>query len=215
MVRINIGCAHTPTPGWLNFDNSLSVRIGKYLGFAQLLSQLGLITESQLALARVAAARKIVWADAVRRIPLPNASVSVAYSSHVLEHLDRVETRRFLAEVRRVLVPGGVFRLAVPDLAKIARAYVDGHIDADGLVAATHLADEGSYRGLLSTLRFLLVGSRCHKWMYDRRTVVHLLETSSFREVVELPAGATTIPDPGELNLREREDESIYVEARR
>jgi hypothetical protein len=30
-----------------------------------------------------------------------------------------------------------------------------------------------------------------------------------------LPAGATTIHDPGSLNLRERDEESVYVEARK
>jgi hypothetical protein len=40
------------------------------------------------------------------------------------------------------------------------------------------------------------------------------LETNGFSSVREVSAGQTMIPDPGELNLREREDESTYVEAR-
>ena len=28
-VRINVGCGMTPTPGWTNYDNSLSVKLAR------------------------------------------------------------------------------------------------------------------------------------------------------------------------------------------
>jgi predicted SAM-dependent methyltransferase len=37
----------------------------------------------------------------------------------MIEHLDRREARSFLAEARRVLRPGGVLRLAAPDLSRL------------------------------------------------------------------------------------------------
>ena len=60
------------------------------------------------------------------RAPLPFASGSAAavYHSHVLEHLDRPVAARFVAECRRVLQPGGVLRIAVPDLEGICRSYL-------------------------------------------------------------------------------------------
>ena len=40
-----------------------------------------------------------------------------------------------------------------------------------------------------------------------------LVERAGFSRVVVQPAGTTMIPNPGRLNLREREEESLYVEA--
>jgi len=28
-MRVNIGCGQSPTPGWINFDNSLTVKIAR------------------------------------------------------------------------------------------------------------------------------------------------------------------------------------------
>jgi hypothetical protein len=28
-LRVNVGCGSSPTPGWVNFDNSLSVRAAR------------------------------------------------------------------------------------------------------------------------------------------------------------------------------------------
>ena len=50
------------------------------------------------------------------------------YSSHFLEHLRDPEARSFLRECMRVLKPGGILRLVVPNLEDIARDYL-GIID--------------------------------------------------------------------------------------
>lgn len=62
--------------------------------------------------------------DARGRLPLPTGGVDVLYNSHMLEHLAANEAKAFLAECRRVLRPGGIIRLVVPDLAGIAKAYL-------------------------------------------------------------------------------------------
>lgn len=62
--------------------------------------------------------------DLRKRLPLPDASCDVVYSSHVIEHFDRAGARDFLAECWRVLKRGGVIRLVAPDLEDIARTYL-------------------------------------------------------------------------------------------
>ena len=57
-------------------------------------------------------------------IPFADDTFDVVYHSHVLEHFTYNQGRRFLRECFRVLRPGGLVRLAVPDLENISRAYV-------------------------------------------------------------------------------------------
>ena len=213
--RINIGCGATPTAGWLNFDNSLSVRLARWPGVMQALCAAGVVAAEQLHFARTVRRSGVRWADAARGIPLPNESAEVVYSSHMLEHLDpQHEAPRFLREVRRVLVPGGIVRIVVPDLVRRARHYVEESHDADEFVRALRMVD-GTPRGVLALTRHLIAGFRNHRWMYDAASLIRLFERNGFCSARELPPGETMIPDPGLLNLREREEESVYVEARR
>jgi hypothetical protein len=62
--------------------------------------------------------------DLSRGIPMPDASCSVVYHSHLLEHLRSDDARAFLRECLRVLEPGGVIRIATPDLEAICRDYL-------------------------------------------------------------------------------------------
>lgn len=58
-------------------------------------------------------------------------SAVLVYSSHCLEHVPHGEVVRVLAEWRRVLRPGGVVRLSVPDFDHIVDAYLDSGRDMD------------------------------------------------------------------------------------
>lgn len=211
-ARINLGCGASPTAGWLNYDNSLTVRIARYPGLLRIASRLKLVSSEHLSFAAVALKAPVVWANVTRHIPAPDNSVSVVYSSHMLEHLDGGAANAFLAEVRRVLEPGGVLRLAVPDLAILAKDYVMTG-DGNAFINGTHLARQRPGT-LIAKIRWLLVGDRGHAWMYDATSLIELLTRTGFVDARPLDPGVTTIGDAGQLNLREREHESLYVEAR-
>jgi len=49
--------------------------------------------------------------------------------------------------------------------------------------------------------------------MYDGKSMVRLLTKAGFRDPQILPPGSTLIKDPGSLNLWERKEESVYIEA--
>lgn len=66
----------------------------------------------------------VLSVDINNGLPFSSDSITVCYSSHLLEHLDKEGARYFLAECIRVLKSGGVIRLAVPDLEGIAREYL-------------------------------------------------------------------------------------------
>ncbi len=57
-------------------------------------------------------------------LPFDQSAFAVVYSSHVLEHLGRTEAERLVRECVRVLEPGGVLRVVVPDLERLARLYL-------------------------------------------------------------------------------------------
>lgn len=58
-------------------------------------------------------------------LPFASDSVDAVYHSHVLEHLGRDDAKALLHECFRVLKPGGILRVVVPDLEGIARAYLN------------------------------------------------------------------------------------------
>ena len=210
-IRVNVGCGVSPTPGWLNFDNSLSVRLARWPIVPWLLTGMGFSAADSAALTEMARFGNVRFANAAVRIPCADGSVAALYSSHMIEHLDRREARAFLAEVKRVLSPGGVVRIAAPDLSLLVRDYgMTG--DADEFVAGTHM---GLNRpaGLRGWARWTMVGPRHHLWMYDGGSLTRLLSQAGFKDPTVMPAGSTTIAEPGELDLGERAAESVYVEA--
>lgn len=77
--------------------------------------------------------------DLLGRLPLTDNSAQLVYSSHFLEHIPKPEVDSFLRECLRVLKPGGVIRLVLPDLENMARTYLQlrdegKHDKADFLV---------------------------------------------------------------------------------
>jgi len=77
--------------------------------------------------------------DLSRGIPLPDASCDIVYSAAVLEHMRRADAAAFMAECYRVLKPGGIVRVGVPDLEKICHLYLSKLAAAlNGDEAATH-----------------------------------------------------------------------------
>lgn len=209
--RINVGCGQTPTGGWRNFDNSLSLRLSIIPFLPQLLRCLGLISQPQYQFIRFASVNDIVYGDVIKGLPLRDQSVDVLYSSHMLEHIAKNDVEDFLKEALRVLSPGGKIRLVVPDIRKKVQQYFESG-DADAFMESTHLCEERP-KSFAQRLQHIFVGSRNHQWMYDGKSLTRLLERVGFVKAEEMPVGQTKILNPGPLDLRERFEESVYVEA--
>jgi predicted SAM-dependent methyltransferase len=101
-------------------------------------------------------------------------SADLIYSSHNFEYFDRVDAKRVLAEWRRVLKPGGLLRLAVPDFEKLIHIYQqtgDIHKILGPLFGRmgihTSTGDQTIY----------------HKTVYDFNSLKLLLEESGFGNV--------------------------------
>jgi len=147
----------------------------------------------------------IVAHDLTRGLPFADASVDVVYHSHVLEHLDRPLVPVFLAEVRRVLKPGGVHRIVVPDLEQLARLYLEdlarrapvagdwaGHDACVAEIIEQSVRREAAAARPLEGLRrhvyTRIFGDarrrgETHQWLYDRLNLGALLLEAGYRDI--------------------------------
>jgi predicted SAM-dependent methyltransferase len=78
-------------------------------------------------------------ANLLKRLPLKREIADLVYSSHFLEHIPYTKVTDFLNEILRIIKPGGVVRLVLPDLENMANSYVNlrklgDHQKADFLV---------------------------------------------------------------------------------
>jgi len=210
-MRLNIGCGPYPTVGYRNFDNSLSIHLSKIPFFPELAGLLGIVSAEQMRSIDFFRSNNIEYGDVTKGLPVKSESCEVVYSSHTLEHLDRSEAKQFCKEILRILRPGGIVRIVVPDLKQHVLKYLDTE-DADQFIKSTYMG-VGKPKTLSQRLQLAVVGPRHHQWMYDGHSLSKLLISQGFINPRILRAGETTIPDPGELNLSERSHESVYVEA--
>ena len=63
--------------------------------------------------------------DLRHRLPFDDASCDAVYHSHVIEHLPREDAARLVGECFRIVKPGGIVRVAAPDLERSCRGYLD------------------------------------------------------------------------------------------
>lgn len=212
-VRLNLGCGQAPSTGWLNYDNSPAVWLARSPLLARLLRSAGLIDAGSCEFVAFCRSHQIRYANAARRIPHATGAVEAIYSSHMIEHLVRDDAWTFLLECHRVLKPGGRLRLVVPDLHALVHEYLrKGRADIflSQMQFETHLP-----AGLVGKLKWLIFGGRGHHWMYDARSLGRLMEEAGFVDVEMMEPGRTRIADADGLDLRERQNESIYLEGRR
>lgn len=84
--RLHLGCGKVRLKGWVNLDAERVPGV-------------------------VDVAVDLRWG-----VPLADGSCGLVFCEHFLEHLGPEDGVRFLRECRRLLVPGGVLRVAMPSL---------------------------------------------------------------------------------------------------
>lgn len=111
----------------------------------------------------------------VRTLPFLDDEVAdVVYASHVFEYFDRQEAPTVLAEWRRVLKPGGVLRLAVPDFPALVEVYRR----SGGLARVL-----GPLFGRIEVSSPAGPAVIYHKTVYDFADLQAVLESAGFAEV--------------------------------
>jgi len=156
--------------------------------------------------------------DCRKHLPFPNQSVQGIFCEHFLEHLDYTEEAPFfLAECHRVLQPGGILRLIVPDLEKYIRAYCTE--DWESLSQIRPLDAEKRdfwlpcrYQTKMELLNVVFRQGHEHKFAYDYETLALLLAKHGFTTLKRQEFGQSLLPELC-LDRPERATESLYVEA--
>lgn len=121
------------------------------------------------------------------RAPLAAESVRYAFVSHALEHLFYpLDVRAFLGELLRLLAPGGLVRVVVPDIGQCIEAYTgsDRTFFASRRETwswwpenATRLEDFLAYAGAGPEPAYLF---EAHKYGYDFETLSKVLREAGF-----------------------------------
>lgn len=101
-------------------------------------------------------------------IPQADAQFALVYHSHVLEHFPKEQAPRFLRECHRVLRPGGILRVAVPNLEQIARTYLQHLEDALRAVPLAREKYEWSVIEMLDQTVRTTSGGEMVKYVADR-----------------------------------------------
>jgi len=209
-VNISIGCGRAPTKGWLNYDNSPSIKLANSPMLYYVAKILGLLNTMNKENITWNKTNKIKFADATRALPFKTSSVDCIYTSHMFEHLSQDGAKKFLKDARRVLKSGGIIRIALPDLKVAVDDYLQSN-DADAFMRDIAV-QAPPIKSISQKISLFLTGYRHHQWMYDGISLTKLLLEMGFKNVEVCKNGKTNIPDPGALDLYERVEHSVYVE---
>jgi predicted SAM-dependent methyltransferase len=211
-LRLHLGCGSFVVPGWENVDKSWNVLLVRVPLLRRALAAAGILTADQ---ARAVFPTGIVRHDVRRGLPYPDGAARWIYSSHLIEHMSRWQALALLRECRRVLEPGGVLRLATPDLAALVDEYSRSVIRRGSTAADSFVEQLETYREQPGTRAQRFVQrwfTAPHQWLYDAESLVYALTEAGFEDARPMGFRESDLPDIAELEQR---DESLFVEARR
>jgi predicted SAM-dependent methyltransferase len=162
-----------------------------------------------------------IYMNATTRWPFPDATFDVVYSEHMLEHIfvDRVPI--VLSEALRVLKPGGLFRVTVPDLEIHATNYVQKNSAFFEPIISKYKA-----RWTKQKNKYWLIRSNGgafmsravqrfyrHRWMYDFETLSSCLYEIGFSQCDKKSCGNSRISAAGRMDRPDRAFETLYIDA--
>lgn len=220
---LNLGCGTRTSPMAVNIDFSIALRLRSSLP-GRAAARVLVRGERRELFDSIDG--QIMVHDLRKGIPADTGTVDVVYHSHTLEHIDREHVPGFFTEILRVLKPGGIHRIVVPDFESAARAYLSsldrGAPEHD--VTLEPLLYQSVQREASGTsqqpplrrrVENLLLGDarrrgQTHQWMYDRLNLQQLLEATGHVEVEHVDERTSGFPGWNDTGLDLLDDGTAY-----
>lgn len=134
-------------------------------------------------------------------IPLNDSVVTAIYSSHLLEHLNFSEINHLLADINRILISGGKFRVCVPDARKYIEAYLQGfEFRNKSEMYEPAVANTDSF---IDQVNYIAYMGHEHKFLFDQENLTSLLTKHNFSQI-QLSQYSSVIDDT------DRSNDSLY-----
>jgi predicted SAM-dependent methyltransferase len=208
MTNLNLGSGPDYVEGFINIDRSPNVLLTKLKIFKKLLFKIGLLSENHMK----DWDNRIIRKD-VRKINYAQNSIKFIYSSHFLEHIYHNEAINVLERCYKFLVPGGLLRLALPDLDQFIKQYIEDNKNNSYQAAInlemSLLSHPLKKPDLLTKLIF--TRDHVHKWHPTVGMVTHILSEIGFSNIKQrnFQEGAFV----SLLSVEQRNDFTFYIEA--
>jgi SAM-dependent methyltransferase len=196
LAYVNIGCGFRAPKTWRNFDASPTLRFERI----PLVGRLYTRNAMRFPL-------NVEYGDILKGLPVEQARA--VFASHILEHLSLDDFRVALGHIHKMLAPGGYFRLVVPDLEALARAYLDSESpkSSHDFMRGTCLGVESRARGIRG-LAVSVFGNSKHLWMWDYKSLREELAAVGFENIRRCQFN-----DSEEAAFRDVEDEGRFRDA--
>lgn len=133
--------------------------------------------------------------------PFPAGSAHAVFLEHVLEHFLASDAMGLLHQAHRMLRPGGVVRVGVPDFGRYMTSYA-----TDGAFVEDNRPDRPT--PLLAVAE--VITCHGHRSVWDGVTMVRVLEEVGFVDCAARAFGDSRLEPAPDTPARERE--SVYVE---
>jgi len=210
-ARLNLGCGHNAVDGWDNYDRSPMMIMRKLPLLRTVLLKAKVLHAEHMN----TWPENIIRRDLSKPLPYADATAEAVYSSHMLEHLYLDDARALLAECFRVLRPGGIIRLAVPDGEQWAKDLLAAGEDPGGVAGLKFqemLRAHPNAKPMGRRKVAFVAGSNWHKWQPTRGLVRQMFADTGFVDFKELPFRTGESPDLDKVELRE---DSMFFEAKK
>jgi predicted SAM-dependent methyltransferase len=137
-------------------------------------------------------------------LPFPDNTVTQIYASHLLEHFYYPDLMHLIYECYRVLKPGGILTVAVPN----ARIYLDAYQNPEKFDSNYYCRWKPGfhYNTKMDYVNYIAYMGGHHRYMFDEENLLLILSKPGFESVKIREF------DPA-LDLEQRSYESIYAEA--
>jgi predicted SAM-dependent methyltransferase len=144
--------------------------------------------------------------DMREAIPFRGNSAAIIYSEHFFEHLDYPEpAKRFLKECRRILKPGGIFSVGVPDTEWPLQAYA-GPDDKNYFAWSKENCLPEWCQTRIDDINYHFRQDGEHRFAYDYETLHLALMEAGFSNIRQRSFDAN-------LDTEKRRIGTLYVEA--